>query len=284
MTKITLRLAAVAAASLLAGCSTMRLAYEHADTYLRWQASRYVELRGPAADDLDRRIDAFLDWHRRRALPQYEKLAREAARRLEKGLAPQDVVWGYDSFVAQARESLRQGGAELGPVLDRLNAQQVARLERAFAEDNRKFAREHLRGDEKERRKRRAKQTADRLEDWVGKLSTAQFARVKQYSERAPLVDELRLRDHQRLQAELVAMARGGESARRLPEAAADADRGREPAYAAAADAQRREYFAMLVELDRTLTRKQRGKAAERLRAFADDFAALAAAAPRSGR
>ena len=103
----------------------MRFAYEHADTYLRWEASRYVELRGPAAEDLDRRIGAFLDWHRSRALPQYEKLAREAARRLEKGLAPQDMVWGYDSFVAQARESLREGGAELGPVLDRLSAQQV---------------------------------------------------------------------------------------------------------------------------------------------------------------
>ena len=49
-----------------------------------------------------------------------------------------------------------------------------------------------------------------------------------------------------------------------------------------AADAQRREFFALLADLDRTLTHEQRGKAARRLRAFADDFAALAA--PRHGR
>ena len=79
-----------------------------------------------------------------------------AARRPEGGLAPEDVVWGYDGFVAQARESLR--------------------------------------GDEREQRRRRTKRTAERLEDWVGKLSAAQLERVRQYSERAPLFAELRLR------------------------------------------------------------------------------------------
>ena len=275
--RVAPKLAALGAACLLTACSAMRFTYEHADSYLRWQASRYVELRGAPAEDLDRRIAAFHAWHRAQALPQYERLAREAARRLEGGLAPEDLVWGYDSFVAQARESLRQAGAQLGPVLDRLEPRQLAHLERAFAEDNRRFARENLRGDEKERRKRRTKRTAERLEDWVGKLSAAQLERVRQYSERAPLFDELRLRDRQRLQAELVAMARAREAARRLPEAAAYADRGREPAYSAAVLAQRREYFAMMLDLDRMLTREQRADAARRLRSLAGDFAALAA-------
>ena len=65
-------------------------------------------------------------------------------------------------------------------------------MEKRFAEDNRKFARENLRGSEAERRKRRARRLEERLEDWVGNLSSVQAEKVRQYSERTPLYDELR--------------------------------------------------------------------------------------------
>lgn len=270
-------LAAALGAALLAACSATRVAYDHADTLLHWQAARYVELRGPASDELDRRIDAFLAWHREKALPQYEKIAREASRRLERGLSPEDMVWGYDTFVGQGRESLRAAAEQLAPLLDRLNAGQLAHLEQQFAEDNRKFARENLRGSEQDRRKRRAKRTVERLEDWVGKLSAAQLERVRQYSDRAPLYDELRERDHKRLQAQLLGMLRAREAGKRLADAAAYPDRGREPAYAAASEAHRKEYFSLVLDIERTLSPEQRARAVSRLRGFADDFAALAA-------
>ena len=38
------------------------------------------------------------------------------------------------------------------------------------------------------------------------------------------------------------------------------------------------EFYAMLLDLDKTLSPEQRGKAARRLRGFAGDFTALAAA------
>jgi hypothetical protein len=111
----------------------------------------------------------------------------------------------------------------------------------------------------------------------VGKLAPAQLERVRQYSERAPLLDDLRDRDHKRLQAQLLAMLRARQAQKRLPDALANFERGREPAYAAASEAHRKEYNALLLDLDRTLTSEQRAKAAGRLRGFAEDFAALAA-------
>jgi hypothetical protein len=254
------------------------MAYDNADTFLRWKATGYVDVRGADSDELDERIDAFLDWHRATALPQYARIARDASRRVGKGLSPEDLVWGYDSFMAQAREGLRGAAERIAPMLDRLNAQQLAHLEQRFAEDNRKFARENLRGSEKDRRKRRAKRAAERLEEWVGKLSPAQLERVTQYAERAPLMDDLRDRDRRRLQAELLAMLRAREAQKRLPDAVANFDRGRDPAYAAAAEAHRKEYFSLILDLDHTLGAEQRAKAAGRLRGFADDFAALAGA------
>jgi hypothetical protein len=262
--------------SLLAGCSTVRLAYEHADTWLRWRAGDYLDVHGEQANELDERIDAFRDWHRAKALPEYARLFEEAARRLDDGLSREDVVWGYDSLMAQARESLRAAAERIAPMLDRLSPEQVRHLEKRFAEGNRKFARENLRGSEAERRKRRATRTVERLEDWVGRLSEAQIERVRQFSARAPLYYEMRDRDRKRLQGELLAMLRAREAQKRLPERAANFDQGRDPAYAAASEAARQEYYALLLDLDRTLSSEQRAEAVANFRRYAHDFTILA--------
>jgi hypothetical protein len=179
--------------------------------------------------------------------------------------------------MAQVRETLRAAGERIAPMLDRLSAEQIAHLEKRFADDNRKFAREFLRGSESDRRKRRTRRAVERMEDWVGKLAPAQLERVRQYSERAPLLDDLRERDRKRLQAQFLAMLRARQAQKRLPEALVNFEHGREPAYAAASDAHRKEYNALLLDLDRTLSSEQRAKAAGRLRGFAEDFASIAA-------
>jgi hypothetical protein len=269
-------LAALAAVVLLAGCSTVRFAYENADTWMRWKAMSYVELEGEAADELDERIDEFHAWHRRNELPKYAKLAREAQQRFGDGLSRQDVVWGYDAMRAQARESLRKGAELAAPLLDGLTPGQVAHIERRFAEENRLFHRDYLRGSEAERRMKRARLTANRLEDWVGKLTQAQVDRVREYAERAPLAAELRDRERKRIQKDLLAIVRAREARAKLPERLAHFDRGRDPAYLAELDAWREEYFALLVDLDRMLTPEQRARVAGHLRRYAEDFESLA--------
>ena len=268
--------AALAAGAVLAGCSAIRLAYDNADSYLRWRAGAYLDVHGDAAEELDGRIDAFLDWHRAKALPQYARLSEEAAKRLADGLSQGDVVWGYDALQAQARESLRAAAEQLGPMLDRLSPEQVRYLEKRLAEDNRKFARENLKGSETERRKLRVKRLQDRLEEWVGKLNQAQIDRIRQYAERAPLTDEHSERDRKRLQSEFLTVVRKHEAAKRLPELAAHWQQGRDPAFAALNEAWRKEFYALLLDLDRSLTPAQRARAVASFRRYAEDFAVLA--------
>ena len=253
----------------------MRFAYDNADTYLRWRASSYLDLEGEMADELDDAIAAFMSWHRAKALPQYATLADEAAQRFARRLAPADLVWGYDSVQVQARESLRAAAERIAPLLDRLTPQQIAHLERRLEEDNRRFARENLRGGDRQRRKRRTERNVERLEDWVGRLSQAQTDRVAQYSERAPLLDELRSRDHRRLQGQLLALLRAREAKKRLADFLVHWDHGRDPAYVAAIEAARKEYFALALDLDKSLTREQRERAARELRRYAEDFRTL---------
>jgi hypothetical protein len=193
-----------------------------------------------------------------------------------RGLSREDLVWGYDSLVAHARQSLRFAAERVAPLLDRLTPQQVAHMEKRFAEDNRKFAREFLRGSEAERRKRRARRLEERLEDWVGNLSSVQAEKVKQFSERTPLYDDLRAKDRQRMQAEFVDMIRKREAQKRLPDWIANWEHGRDPAHLAASERYRQEYTVLLLELDKTLSSEQRHRVAANFRRYAEDFRVLA--------
>ena len=269
--------AAIAFALLLAGCSSVRLAYDNADTLLRWEAKSYLDVHGGQADELEARIAAFLAWHRKTALPEYARLAVEAAARVEKGLSQEDLVWGYDSAVAQVRETLRGASAQGADLLDRLSEDQVVHMESRVAEDNRKFARERLQGTPQERRKDRVQRVAERLEEWVGPLNDTQAGRIAQYSARAPLLDELRDREHRRRQTELFALLRAHQAKQRLADWAAQWESGRDPSYEEALRADRDELFDMLRDLDRSLSAEQRARAVAKFRRYAGDFTRLAA-------
>jgi hypothetical protein len=267
--------AALLLAIALCGCSTLRFAYENADSYVRWRMDAYLDVHGEDADWLNDRVDEFHAWHRRNELPKLALLAREADGRFADGISREDFNWGYDAVRQRARESLRHAAQMIAPLLDRLTPEQIRYMERRIAEENRKFQRDYLRGTERERRERRAKQVVDRLEDWVGKLSRAQVKRVREFAERAPLLDELRERDRKRLQADVMRIIRAKEAQKRLAGRVSEWERGRDPAYAAGTETWREHAIAMLVDLDRTLTREQRARVAGNLRRYAEDFEAL---------
>ena len=269
-------IAALVCICLLSGCSMVRLAYENADSYLRYRANTYLDVHGEQAQELDAAIDAFHEWHRKKSLPEYARLAGEAAQRVGDGdgVTREDLVWGYDSLIAQARIGLREAAQRIAPLLGRLDAQQIAHIESRLAEENRRFEKEFLRGSERARRERRAERIVKRLEDWVGGLSEAQVERVRQYSERVPLMAEMRLADHKRAQAAGLELVRSHRT-EALPEFVAHWDRGRDPAYAAAIEDSRRELFALLLDLDRTLSPEQRAQAVANLRRYAADFQLL---------
>jgi len=259
----------------LGGCSTVRFAYNNADVYLRWQLTKYLDVEGAQSEELDRNIASFLGWHRANALPQYIKLINDASARFARGVSQDDLVWGYDSIQAQVLQAVRAGAGETADLLDRLTPEQIAHMERRFAEDNRKYARDFLVGSMEERRRRRVKRNVERLEEWFGELSEAQFERVRRYAERAPYPEGMRDRERKRLQAEFLAIVRAHEAKARFAEWAVQWERRREPEHAAIVRAQRMEYFAMLLDLNKTLTPNQRQAAELRFRELAADLERL---------
>ncbi|MEO8144428.1 MAG: DUF6279 family lipoprotein [Betaproteobacteria bacterium] len=270
-----LRIAALAAMLLLSSCSVTRIAYNNADVVLRWQANYYFDFQGEQSEEFDRRLAAFLAWHRARALPKYVPLGEEAAARLLRGMRREDLEWSYDAVRGQVQETLVAAATEAAGLLDRLGPEQIGHLEQRLVEENRKFARENVQGTREERHKRRVTRNLDRLEEWFGPLSDAQADRVRLYSTRAPYSAELRDRDRRRRQAEYVAMLRAREATARLAQWARDWDAGREPAYVEALRVTHAEYVELLLDLDRTLSPVQREHAATRLKRFAALFESL---------
>ena len=267
----------ILAAATLAGCSGVRLAYDNIDTFIRWRMLQFLDVHGEQADELDERIAGFMRWHRAQALPKYARDADDAARRLERGLSREDLVWGYDAISGHGGEAMRAAVDQMAPLLDRLTPEQVRHMEQRIAEENRTFAREYLRGSERERREQRAKRIVERLEDWLGNLSQAQIEAVQQFTARAPLINELRDRDHKRIQGEVLAVIRAREARKRLAEYVVNRDKGREPAYIAARAVNVHEFNTMLLELNRVATPEQRARAVAELRRYAEEFRALAA-------
>jgi len=271
-----MRIAALAAMLLLSACSVTRLAYNNADVVLRWQANHYFDFQDEQSLELDRSLAAFLAWHRPAALPQYAKLADEAAARVLQGIKQEDLDWSYDAVRLQVREALGVAASETAGLLDRLSPEQISHLERRLAESNRDFSREFMLGTMEERHKRRVKRNRDRLEEWFGPLNEEQVARIERYSERAPFSADLRDRDRRRRQQEFVAMLRAREARQRFAGWMQDWEGGREPAYVEATRATRAEYMKLVLDLDRTLALEQREHLAKRLKRFGGLFEGLA--------
>ena len=272
--------ALVAVLIALSGCSALQLGYNNADTLLHWRGGQYFDFQGEQKADFERRVQRFLAWHRKSEVPGYARLAEELAQRLARGVSQADLVWGYDAFQAQLRRSLRAGTTEIGPLLDGLSAAQIERFQDRLEKENRDFAKEYGLGESPEdRRSMRVTRNIKRLEDWFGPLTDAQIERIQAYSTKAPLDVEYHDRDRKRLQRELLDMLRAKETRQKLVQWAVAWDQNRDPVFEALRKENLREYYSMLLDLDKTLSPDQRTRAVKRLRGFGDDFTALAAAA-----
>ncbi len=282
--RIALLLAALA---WLAGCSGLRIAYDNADSIVRWMADDYFELEGPQEDDFRARLARFHAWHRSRELPRYGALLTRAGEKLADGLTEQELRWALDAVTQRYRHTMAHAAPDLAAVLSTLSEAQFAHLQRKFAESNAKYFEKYVEGGEAKQRKQRGKRTLALMRDWFGDLSDEQEGQLNAWNDKMPLLYALRLQNRQRRQDEFVALLRQYRDAARLePELRhwlIDWDTGIHAEYRRLSDIHEEYYIGMLLELDRSITPKQRAHAASRLNEYAELFRALAARAEGSG-
>jgi hypothetical protein len=275
--KFALLLLALAA---LAGCSGARLAYNNADTVLRWMADDYFALAGAQEEDFNARVARFHAWHRGAELPRYSSLMAGAAGKLAGGLTQPELVWAWDSVMACYGQVAAQAAPELAAVLVTLTPAQFERLDRKFAESGAEYTRKYLKGSETQQRERRDKRNLELMHEWFGDLSNAQEAQLKASSGKLPLMYALRLQNRQRRQNDFVALLKAyrspAELEPRLKHWLTAWEDGASSEYRRLSDLHRELYMQMLLELDRGLTPAQRAHAVTRLNEYAEIFKGLA--------
>ena len=166
----------------LAACSgATRVVYDNADAAVLILADRYLDLEGQQWKLARGSIGRFHAWHRRPELPRYASLLQSAAGRVERGLNRDDVEWAMQSLRARYAVLVAAAVRESAPLLDTLDADNVAALEQHFAAEDRKRVRERLSGDPAKRERDRAAAIVKRFEEWTGPLSGAQQELVRRF-------------------------------------------------------------------------------------------------------
>jgi Family of unknown function (DUF6279) len=263
----------------LAACGgATRLVYDSAEPAVLVIANRHLALEGDQWKRARIATGRFHAWHRRNELPRYAALFAEAAGRVQRGLARADVDWAIQSVRTRYAALVEAAVRESMPLVETLDAENVAAVERRFAQEDRKRVREHLSGNLAKHERERVTALVKRFEEWTGPLTDAQVALVGQFvaatADYPQYAHELRLRR----QRELVALLERGVREDSPPPA--EELRSLFVAWGLERTPERRrrdEQFAqLLLGLDRSLTATQRARVVERLTGYAADARALA--------
>jgi hypothetical protein len=273
-------------ALLLGGCSTARLVYNQADTVLTWTANDYFNFDAAQKQAFNARLTPLLAWHRGAQLPDYANLLTDVQSRMQRTFTRQDADWLIDGVKARYRVITARATPDIVELLFTLTPDNIKALERQFARDNQKFAREHkLHGSPDEQRRERLERTVKRIREWTGPLTHAQLERVSVLSDAVPNTDALRLQDRQRRQKEFLVLlatrekagANKIEFARALNAWFADWESARTPELKSALNESTEKRITLYLEAERMLSAEQRLHVHVKLQGYIDDMRALAA-------
>lgn len=271
---------ALAASSLLllAGC-TSGFVYNRLDTLARWYIGSLVTLDDSQQATLKEWLARTLAWHRTSELERYEDFMRELSNQVARGPDP-----GLPArSMAQVETFFQELGRQLAPEAGRLLASlKPAQVEDFFANLRKRDAEEL--GEEQgrsaaDRQKRRTRSLTRQLERWTGTATPEQKAIIERTvagMNAAGLLGENAAwyESRETWRGELKAALTTGD-ATAVEALLRDPSRSHSQVYLEEAAARRRQVLDLVVELDATLTGKQRAMLARKLVDLAEDLKAL---------
>ena len=273
-----------ALAALLVSCTFNKFAYNQADTVLAWFLNDYFDLDAKQKDDFQKRFERLHAWHRHEQLPEYAKFMRTAKTRMQDGVSQDDVVWFRDGLRTRVRAAARQAAPDAVALLATLTPAQVENLQKKWAKDNRKYARERkLSGTADERYEAEGERMIKGLKEWLAPLTNEQENRVKAMVREVPLLDQQQYADRIRRQKEFLEILalRTSDPQRfseRVTEWMVNWERGRPAEYQRQLDQMWQKRADVFVAIDKMLTPEQRTASLNRLDTYASDFTQLATA------
>ncbi len=198
----------LAFAILLAACSSLRLAYNNADTLLYWWLDAYVDFDSEQKAEVKQDIGEFFRWHRKTQLQDYVQLLQKAQHQLRGNPTQADLMADYVDIRDRTEALLLRSAPDIADLALSLKPDQLASMEKKFAKNNAKFRKENMKGDAQDQNKFRFKKSMEQFELWFGDFSDEQEAIIRKASDARPLDNALWLDERMRRQLKIMNLAR----------------------------------------------------------------------------
>jgi cell division protein FtsI/penicillin-binding protein 2 len=169
----------------LAACSSFRFAYNQGDTLLYWWMNAYLDLDSEQSASVKQDIDQLFAWHRKTQLPDYSQVLARAQKQLAGNPTQADLIADYRDIQRRGKDLLLKAAPELADLALTIKPDQIARMEKKFAKNNKDFRKKFL-GDEDDRRKARYKKSLEQFEQWFGNFSNKQEDQIRRLSDARP--------------------------------------------------------------------------------------------------
>ena len=275
----------VLAGLLLAGCSTVKLAYNQAPQLLSWQLNRYLDLSQPQAERVRDELADLHRWHRDTLLPEHAGLLQKLRQQLPAPMSAEQACRAYADLRTQIDQLLARAESSLVWLASDLSEAQIRSLQKKQADSNADWKKEWLDPPPDKLREHRYQLLQSRTEDFYGTLQEPQKAALRSYIAQSSFDPQRTYAERQRRQQDLVQVLRKIAAERGNTEQARTLLRGYLARLNTSPDAAYQRYAATLVDegcagfalVHSAMTPAQRLQAVASIGAYEQDFITLAA-------
>ena len=279
------RVLALALIALAAGCSSVRMGYNNADTLLVYTFDNYLDLNRAQQQLVRDRVRGLLAWHRSTQLHEYADLIESAGQRLEKRVSADDI------FALNLEMNRRlilvgeQAAPDLAALALTLQPAQIDHFAKKLAEDDAKARREA--GTGRRGAEKRLRRGIERAEEWFGSVSPAQHDLIRNTLAQRPDSEDWWVQEREQRRSDLFKVLARIQSQQPAQE---EATRWVREYFAHLTQPQQPERLARIVEYRRgnadliaalinTASPEQKAMLLKKLHGYAEDFTALASVA-----
>jgi len=277
----------VAMMVLIAGCSAIRLTYNHGDTLLYWWLNAYLDLDSDQSDWVKKDIDNLFQWHRSTQLRDYAGLMAKMQRQLADGNVTQDeLLSDYRDIKTRTELLAFKALPQLADLAMSIKPDQIEQMEKKFAKNNDKFRRDFMSGSIEDQKNARYKKAMEQLNLWFGSFSRDQEAQLRKASDARPLDNDVWMQERVLRQKKIIALLQRIHQQKLNKEQTMSAihdllreffDRMDAPERKAFFDAYVDSTSKFILTAIRITTPEQKAHAQQRMQGWINDFNALAA-------
>ena len=275
----------VLAGLLMAGCSTVKLAYNQAPQLLSWQLNRYLDLSQPQAERVRDELADLHRWHRDTLLPEHAGLLQKLRQQLPAPMTAEQACRAYADLRTQIDQLLARAEPSLVWLASDLSEAQIRSLQRKQADSNADWKKEWLDPPPDKLREHRYQLLLSRAEDFYGTLQEPQKAALRRYITQSSFDPQRTYAERLRRQQDLVQVLRKIAAERGNTDQTRTLLRGYLARLNTSPDAAYQRYAATLVDegcsgfalVHSAMTPAQRLQAVASIGAYEQDFITLAA-------